>query len=283
MRVPALFTACLLGLAAVAAAASVAQPPLRIVSLAPNVTELLYAAGAGGQVVGASEYSDYPEEARQLPRIGNAFRLDYERIVSLHPDFAVTWESGTPAASVARLEALGVPVVTLRVSSFDDIAVALLRLGQLAGTSARAEAAAAALRQELTGLQQQYSGRTPVRVFVQLDDEPLFTVTGRHLISEMVRLCGGRNVFDTLPGMAPAVDLESVIGADPEVILYAGTDRDPAGRWRRWHGLAAVRFGGVRRVSADLVSRATPRALAGAREVCSVIETVRETRNRIGH
>lgn len=270
--------ACALALAATAA------PPVapRIVSLAPHVTELVYAAGAGSALVGASEFSDYPAGALQLPRVGDAFRLDYERIVSLRPDFVVAWESGTPTASTARLQALGVRVVVLRVRTLEDISTALVELGRLAGTSAVADLAADRLRRGFAELRQQYSGRPAVRVFVQLDDAPLFTVTGRHLISEMVGLCGGRNVFAGLPGLAPAVDLEAVIAADPELILYLGHGEAPDDRWRDWPGLSAVRLDSIRKVPPDLISRATPRALEGAREVCKAIEGTRETR-RIAH
>jgi ABC-type hemin transport system substrate-binding protein len=217
IRSLAMIGACTLALAATATPSAVP----RIVSLAPHVTELVYAAGAGSALVGASEFSDYPAAALNLPRVGDAFRLDYERIVSLRPDFVVAWESGTPAASTARLQALGVRVVVLSVQTLEDISTALVELGRLAGTSAVADLAADKLRQGFAELRQQYSGRPAVRVFVQLDDAPLFTVTGRHLISEMVGLCGGRNVFAALPGLAPAVDLEAVIAADPELILYA--------------------------------------------------------------
>jgi len=269
--------ACFLALVANAGPAAA----VRIVSLAPHVTELVYAAGAGAALVGASEYSDYPPQATDLPRVGDAFRLDYERIVSLRPDFAIAWESGTPAASIARLEALGVRVVTLRVQTLDDISAALLELGKLAGSTDGAEVAAADLRRGFAALRQRYAGRSGVRVFIQLDDAPLFTVTGRHLISEMVDLCGGQNVFARLPGLAPAVDLEAVIGADPEAILYLGKDPEPASRWSAWPELAAVRLGGIQHLSPDLVSRATPRALDGAREVCEAIERTRETRARL--
>jgi iron complex transport system substrate-binding protein len=277
-RLRRIVAACLLALAAPSAVLAAAP---RIVSLAPHVTELVYAAGAGESLVGASEFSDYPAGALSLPRVGDAFRLDYERIVSLRPDFAVAWESGTPAASIARLEALGVRVVVLRVKVLDDISAALVELGRLAGTSQAAEAAAASLRQGFAELRRQYAGRPAVRVFVQLDDAPLFTVTGRHLISEMVDLCGGRNVFAELPGLAPSVDLEAVIGADPELILYMGGNPEPPRHWRNWLGLSATRLDSVLRVPPDLIARATPRALEGAREVCNAIERTRELRR--GH
>ena len=252
----------------------------RIVSLAPHITELLFAAGAGPLVVGASEYSDYPEAARDLPRIGDAFRLDFEGILALQPDFAVAWQSGTPTGMIEQLRSLGVRVIVLDVRRLDDIAAAMLEIGDLAGTGAAAATAAASLRAELAGLRAEYAGRAPVRVFVELDHEPLFTVTDRHLISEMVALCGGVNVFGTLPGLAPMVDLESVVGAKPEAILYTGPEERPERNWARWPEIPAVAAGAVLRVPADLVSRATPRAAEGARAICRAIDSVREGRQR---
>lgn len=262
-----------------AAAADGAGP--RIVSLAPHITELLFAAGAGPLVVGASEYSDFPEAARRLPRIGDAFRLDYEGIVALRPDFAVAWQSGTPAGAIAQLESLGLRVVVLRIQSLDDIAAAVEEIGRLAGTGAVAGPAAGALRRELADLRRDHAGRAPVRVFVELDHQPLFTVTGRHMISEMVALCGGVNVFESLPGLAPVVDLEAVVAARPEAILYTGPDQDPARHWSAWQQIPAVAAGAVLRVPSDLVSRATPRAVEGVQAVCEAIETARRLRDAL--
>jgi iron complex transport system substrate-binding protein len=261
------------------AAAGAAGP--RIVSLAPHVTELLFAAGAGRFLVGTTEFSDFPAAARALPRIGDAFRLDYERIVALRPDFAVAWQSGTPAGALAQLEAVGVRVVLLQVTSLEDIAAAIDELGRLAGTAAQAQVAADRFRRELADIRAHYAGRSQVSVFVELDHEPLFTVTGRHLISEMVSICGGANVFAFLPGLAPTVDLEAVIAAAPEAILYTGPDVDPARRWRRWQEIPAVRTGNILQVPADLVSRATPRAVAGTRAVCEAIDGVRRRRTAL--
>ena len=208
-----------------------AEPPSRIVSLAPNVTELLFAAGAGSKLVGASEWSDYPEAARALPRIGDSFRLDYERILALSPDLVVAWETGTPGDRVERLRGLGLRVVSVGVETLDDIPRAIEELGRLAGTVAEAAAEAAALRRGIEALEAEYGGRAPVTVFVQLDEQPLFTVTVRHLISGMLALCGGRNIFADLPGVAPAVDLEAVLARDPQVILVTAARVDPVNHW----------------------------------------------------
>lgn len=260
-----------------AGAAAAAGAP-RIVSLAPNLTELLFAAGAGSQVVGVSEYSDWPPPARGLPRIGDAFRLDYEGILALRPDVAVAWRTGTPGGAVARLAESGVRVETVPVQSLEEIAAALERLGEIAGTSDLARPAAARFRDDIARLRARHAGSAPLAVFVELDHRPLFTVTGRHLISEMLAVCGGRNVFESLPGLAPAVDLEAVIAARPEVILHTGPDPDPAAHWRAWTGLPAVRDGNVLRVPGDVVSRATPRVIEGIEAICAALDGARSRR-----
>jgi len=264
--------ACALLAVAVGAAA---DGPTRIVSLAPHLTELLYAAGAGPRLVGASEWSDHPAAAMALPRIGDALRLDFERILALAPDLVVAWESGTPASNVRRLESLGLRVVSVRVETLEDIPRAIEQLGEIAGTSAEARLTAAALRRGLAELAREFAGRRPVDVFVQIDAQPLFTVTGRHLISDLLALCGGRNVFADLPGVAPAVDLEAVIARNPQVILVTSPRGDPQAQWARWRGIEAVRTGNVLVVPPDEVTRATPRALAGARILCEQLEQAR--------
>lgn len=256
-----------------------ASPPPRIVSLAPHLTEILFAAGAGAHVVGATEFSDHPEAARLLPRIGDAFRLDYERIVALRPDVAVAWESGTPARAVDRLRSLGIDVLMVRTNSPGDVADALESLGHLAGTGAEARAAAARLRADLESLRRQYAAADPVRVFVEIDADPLYTVTGTHLISQIVSLCGGENVFGELAGVAPAVDLEAVVARDPELILSTVGRGDALARWNRWPSMSAVRLGLVFSVSPDELTRPSPRIAAGARAVCAALA---EGRSRLG-
>ncbi len=259
-------------------AACTAKTPVpkgeRIISVAPNLTELLFAAGAAVQVVAVSEYSDHPEAAKALPRIGDAFRLDYERIVALAPTVAVIWESGTPPEVAQRLEGLGIRVVGIPTLRLDDIAVGLETLGELAGTEEVAAAAAAGFRAEIARLRAEYRERPKLRVFVQIDDAPLFTVGGSHLISEIVELCGGSNVFADAATLALPVDLESVLVRAPQVILSTD-DGDPVEYWARFDGLAAVANGSVYRAPADLLARPSPRISAGAAEVCALLDDAR--------
>ncbi len=262
-----------------AACAQEAAAPARerIVSVAPNLTEMLFAAGAADQVVAVSAYSDYPEAATKLPQIGDAFRLDYERIVALAPTVAVVWETGTPAGVAERLEGLGVRVVSIPTRNLDDIATGVLALGTLAGTRAVAERAAADYRARIAALRERYRGRPSVRVFVQIDDVPLYTVGGPHLITEILGLCGGENVFADADVQALPVDLESVLVRAPEVILSTDTDQ-PAPYWARFGQLTAVARGNLYQSNGDLLARPSPRIADGAADVCARLDEARAKR-----
>ncbi len=250
---------------------------LRIVSLAPNLTELAYAAGAGSTLVGTVEYSDYPEAARALPRVGDAWRVDPERVLELRPDLVLAWSSGTPGDTVARLESLGLRVVSIPTYRLADVGAALRTIGKIAGTTAVADAAAATFDAGIGRLRAAHATAPPLDVFIEIDDEPLFTVNGRHVISEVVQLCGGRNVFADLPQLAPPVALEAVIARDPQVILSTDdTIADPKALWRRWTRVAAVRDGTIYSMPSDTLTRATPRLAEGAREVCAALDDARK-------
>ncbi len=266
----------LLLLALLGAAAPAQERPLRIVSLAPHLTELVFAAGAGETLVGTVAYSDYPAQALDIERIGDAWRVDLERLVALQPDLVLAWPSGTPEQTLQRLDASGLEVVLLPTDRLADVAAALRRIGELTGRAAEAGAAASRFEAGVDALRERHAADPVVSVFVQLDDQPLYTINGRHLISEVVELCGGRNVFGELPQLAPAVSLESVLARDPQVILTTDdTIADPRRAWSRWQGMRAVRAGTIYAVPADTVSRATPRLIEGIAAVCEALAAAR--------
>ncbi len=253
------------------------QTPQRIVSLAPNATELLFAAGAGARIVGASDYSDYPEAARRIPRVGGAL-LDLETIAALHPDVIVAWADGNAPAQLQRLKQLGIPVYLSLQKRLDDIPATLQRLGQLAGTGDVAQAAAAQFRADLARLRNTYSARKTVRVFYQVWDEPLLTINGTHIISDALTTCGGENIFAKLPALTPTVSIENVLQADPDAIVTSSQDAQPPARldaWRRWPRLSAVRNHHLFFVHADWIDRATPRILKGVAELCGLLDQAR--------
>jgi iron complex transport system substrate-binding protein len=264
------------GLAAPAAMAATPPAP-RILSLAPNLTEIAYAAGAGGLLVGTVEFSDYPAAARQVPRVGDAWRVDTERVLALRPDVVLAWATGTPAATIDQLRRLGLDVVEIQTQRLADIPAALRRVGQLAGTEGTAERAAADFDARVAGQRARYANRAPVSVFIQIDDDPVYTVNGRHVISEIVELCGGRNVFAGLPQLAPAISAEAVLAVDPQLILSTDdTIRDPLAQWQRWPRLRAVAAGTVYSLPSDLVTRASPRLADGVEVTCAAIERARQ-------
>ena len=267
--------AALLAAALCSAVTAAAERP-RIVSLAPNLTEITYAAGAGPALVGTVEYSDYPEAARSLPRVGDGWRIDLEQVLALRPDIVLAWSSGTPAATIERLRATGLRVVEVPTFRLADVPAALRLVGELAGTRAAAESAAARFDAQVQRLRRQHAGARPVRVFIEIDDEPLFTVNGRHIISEVAGLCGGRNVFAGLPQIAPQVDVEAVLASDPDVILSTDdTIADPRAQWLAWPQLRAVRLGTIYSLSSDTVTRASPRLAQGAAQVCAALDAAR--------
>lgn len=258
---------------------TLAAPAQRIVSLAPHITELLFAAGAGARVVGVSAYSDFPAAARSVPQVGGASGLDLEAILALHPDLVVAWAAAGQREQVARLQAMGIPVYWSDPRHIADIADSLQRLGRLAGTEAVARREAARLRRGFAALDQRYRQRRAVRVFYEIWPQPLMTVNGQHMISAVLRLCGARNVFAKLPTLVATVGTEAVLAADPQVIFAAGRDGQAGGwltAWRRWPQLAAVRTGQLDTLPADLIQRAGPRLLQGARLVCRAIQRARE-------
>ncbi|MEO6920919.1 MAG: cobalamin-binding protein [Collimonas sp.] len=254
------------------------QPAHRIVSLAPHATELLFAAGAGSYLVGVSDYSDYPPAAQKIPSVGGSSALDIERIVSLKPDLVVAWSSGNSASQLARLRALGIPVFESEPRKLEAIASSLLRLGQLAGTEDSGAAAAKAFNSRLAQLTTTYQQRPPVRVFYQIWQKPLMTLNGSHMVSSVIRLCGGENVFGTLPQLAPTVSTEAVLTANPEVIFAADGGSAPDTGWRRFPKLAAVAGNNLFTLTPNWMSRPGPRILDGAAELCQKLDLARSHR-----
>jgi iron complex transport system substrate-binding protein len=264
------------------ATVTLAAPAQRVISLAPHVTELLYAAGGGPKMVGAVSYSDYPPDAKQLPRVGDNKSLDLERIVALKPDLIVVWRHGNAQRQLERVRELHVPLFFSEPRRLDDIAVSLTKLGRLLGTSASADAAAAAYRDDIARLRARYANRPAVSVFYQVWDRPLMTLNGEHMISDVITLCGGRNVFADLQPLVPTVSTEAVLAANPQAIVTAApgatrpdTTLPQLDTWRAWPGLAAVANNNLFAIDGDLINRPAPRIAQGARQLCDDLELAR--------
>ncbi len=262
-----------------AAALLVAAPCLaaqRIVTLSPHLAELVCAAGACERLVGVVAYSDYPAEVTRLPQVGDAFNLDLERVAALRPDLVLAWEGGSSAQTVSRLRGLGYDVRSLKVQRLDEIADAIEQIGRWLDQPAAAAGAAQRVRSRLQALRARYAAPRPLRVFFEIQVQPLYTVNAESPISEAIALCGGRNVFANLGALAATVGLEAAFAADPDVVVYARQDETATRAfWRRHPELRAVGAGRLYAVDADLLSRATPRMLDGVEQLCAVLERAR--------
>jgi iron complex transport system substrate-binding protein len=251
----------------------------RVVSLAPNLTELVFTVGAGDKLVGVSAWSDYPREVLKLPVVGDAFTIDQEQLALANPDLLLVWKDGTPAHVIDKLRSIGYNVVAVKTKSLDDVAEALLTIGELTGHSREAAAAASQYRAELQALRDTYEGLPAIRVFYQVAARPLYTINNEHYISELISACGGDNIFEDLTELAPTVDVEAVVDRNPEVML-ASTDagNDAFLEWERWPDIAAIRLGNQFLLPADEIGRATTRIIVAGNAMCLALLQARRNR-----
>ena len=259
---------------------TLSRPAQRIVTLAPHLTELAFAAGAGSRLAGVARFSDFPPAARDIPQVGDSALMEFERIAALRPDLILAWKSGNAPADVERLEQLGYRVFVSEAARLADVPRLLRSIGALAGTLPEATHAAAEFGKEVRALRERFAKVARVRVFYMIWRKPLMTVNGSHLISDVIALCGGENVFAGIRQLTPAVTLEAVIAAKPQVVLGGS---DPSGgdtyaaEWRAF-APGPLRELPVFYVNPDLIQRPTQRIVEGAKVVCSALERVRNSR-----
>ncbi len=290
IRLPLLFVSLVLSVQSIAAITvhddagrkiRLEAPARRIISLAPHVTELLFEIGAGDAIVAATEYSDYPEAAKRLPRVGGLAGIALERVVAAKPDLVIAWQSGTAQAQIEALGRLGIPVFRSEPHALADVATTLERFGALTGHVRQASARAEEFRRKVAALRDTHASRALVRVFYQVWNNPLMTIGGPHLITSVIELCGGRNVFASVGMLAPTIDAEAVIAADPQLIVTAaesGNQRNDIAQWSRWTSVSAVRNRRYLFLDPVLITRHTSRILIGAEALCRAIDAVRADR-----
>jgi iron complex transport system substrate-binding protein len=255
------------------------KPAQRVVALAPHVTELLFAAGGAEKIVGAVSYSDYPEAAKQVPRVGDNRQVDMERLLAMKPDLLVVWRHGTSERQIDQLRQLGIPIFHSEPKKLDQIADNLEKMGKLLGTEPAANAAAKELRQKLASLRTQYASRPPVRTFYQVWDKPLYTLNGEHIVSDALKACGGQNIFADQKVTAPVVSVEAVLEADPEAV-FGTAEKDYGGvnLWRPYKTFKATRQDNLFTIDGNLLNRAGPRMIAGTAVLCEKLEEARKHR-----
>lgn len=252
-------------------------PARRIITLAPNLAELVFAAGAGEYLQAVVEYSDFPAAVLRIPRVGNAFRIDLERIIELKPDLVIGWKSGNPQAALQKLEQLGITVWQIEITRPEEIADAVENISRAAGTLDQGQAVAQQLRDKLSELKRKNAGKKPIMFFYQISARPLYTINGQHIISRSLEICGGRNVFANLQSLAPQVSRESVILADPQTMIAPAIPGQPPALqgWNEWHRLQAVQNKTMLYLPADDISRAAPRLLDSIDLACRLLDEVR--------
>lgn len=259
-----------------------AVPAQRVVALAPHLTEIVFAAGAGDRLIGVVRFSDHPQAAQRLPQVGDAARIDLEHIVKLGPDLILAWRSGNSPRDVMRLEQLGFPVFVTEPARLADIPRLLRMIGALTGRQQEAEREVLKFNNKINELRKMHEGKPPLRVFYEIWHRPLLTVNGAHLISDVIALCGGRNVFAHAPALTPAVSLEAVLAAQPEVILggsSAGGEQEFIAQWRAV-AVHKLRTTPTLYIAPDSIQRQTPRIAEGAAAICEHLEKVRAQRRQ---
>jgi len=254
-------------------------PAQRIVALAPHIVENAYSAGAGEQLVAAVNYSDYPSEAKDLPRVGGYNAVSLERILAKEPDLVLMWASGNGESTQRQLERLGLTVYVSEPRKLEDVAQAIVDIGTLAGTESVARGAADNYLERLERLRSQHAGLEPVSVFYQVWNDPLQTLNDEHLVSDVIRLCGGRNIYADAVTLAPKVNKESLLERDPQVIVASGMGEERPewlDEWRDWPGLTAVQQDNLFFVPPDIIQRHTARIVEGAELFCTHLARARE-------
>ena len=260
-------------------AVTLQKPAQRVIAMSPHVTELLFAAGGADKIVGAVTYSDFPEAAKKIPRVGDNRQIDMERVIAMKPDLIVIWMHGNVERQIEMLRQLKVPLYHSEPLKLEGISENVERLGQLMGTEKVAQPAAAEIRKQFAALGKQYSTRPPVRLFYQVWDKPLYTLSSKSIVSDAIQLCGGVNIFADLKVTAPVVSVEAVLQADPEAIV--GTSEKDYGSidlWRPYPNMTAVKNDNLFRLEGELLNRAGPRMVAGAAALCERLETARKHR-----
>ncbi len=260
-------------------AVNLSGPAQRIISLAPHITELIFASGAGEKLAGTVSYSDFPEAAKQVPRIGTNKQLSYESLVGLNPDLVLTWRSGNGDEVASRLRSLGINVHESEMATLEDVARTLRIYGALSGNAREADLKAQEFIGRLGLLRKRYSNQVPVSVYYQIWNEPLLTLNDEHIISDVIRLCGGRNAFAESVALVSRISVETVIRKDPQVIIASGMDQarpEWLDEWRRWSSMVSVAENQLYFVPPDLLQRHTLRIMQGAEMVCDYLDKARK-------
>jgi len=251
-------------------------PAVRVVTLAPSLTELVFAAGAGDKLAGVSAYSDYPSAARGLPEVADAAGVSWESLLALKPDLVLAWKGGTRPVDISRLSSLGVNVFVVEIKQLADVSRALRSIGRLVGQPGPADDAAEVFQRQLAALREANADKPVVKTFFEISAKPLMTVNRDHVISEMISLCGGSNVFGDAAGLVSEPSREELLARGPQAILFGrSSGQKPHPVNSAYEGQPAAREGRAYGITADYAFRPGPRLLLAAGEICDALDRSR--------
>jgi iron complex transport system substrate-binding protein len=253
------------------------KPAQRIITLAPSLTELAFAAGAGDKLVAVSAYSDYPLIAKKLPQVSDASGVSFESLLALKPDLILAWKSGNRASDLQRIRDFGISVFAIEIERMNDVPRALRNIGLLAATSSISERAATDFEQRIETLRTANTAKSKVSVFFEISREPLMSVNRDHAISEVIRLCGGENAFADMAPLVFVTPLEALFSKQPDVIIYTSSDASEKMPSLRYRGLKAANAKRIYRIPADPILRTGPRMAEGVANVCATLNQARQS------
>jgi iron complex transport system substrate-binding protein len=254
----------------------ISGPPRRIVSVAPNVTEILFALGLEDRLVGVSNYCQYPPEAKKIEKIGGYINPSLEKIVALRPDLVVGIAEGDLRTFVDKLAGLNVPVYIANPRDALEVLTSIRKIGEATFAPEPARRIVRSMEERIRKVQDKVRGRPRPRVLHILDFNPLLSAGKGTFVDDLIRLGGGRNVAETATGKYPRFSMEEVLVQDPEVILLASMKSgDPMVKqrrwWERWKTISAVKQGRVYVLDSDLIHRPSPRMVEGLEQVAKAI------------
>lgn len=257
------------------------RPAVRIVSLAPHITEALFAAGAGDRLVGTVSYSDFPEAAKKIPLVGSYNEVNFEQILALQPDLIIGWQTGNSSDALEKLKTLQLPVYLSEPKDLISIARNIRQFGILAGTETVANTAADTFERKLAQLKADNAQKPVLTVFYQVWEEPLYTLGGGHFSRDMFALCGSRNIFADQEHPSPVVSVEAIVTRNPQVMLtgdHHGERKieDWKAKWVSWSSIDAVKHDQLYLVDQDIYTRSSPRAVQGAEHLCGILDQARK-------
>jgi vitamin B12 transport system substrate-binding protein len=251
-------------------------PAKRIIALSPHGVEMLFAIGAGESILATTDYADYPAAAKDIPRIGGYYGIQIERVIELNPDLIIVWQSGNKQGDINQLRDLGFTLFNSDPKNLADVATDLEALGKLTGNEVQAQQVATDYRQQLAQIRLKNQAKPAVKVFYQLWSTPLMTVAKGSWIQHLIEVCHGENVFYDAASEYPQISIENVLLTGAEVILQSQDEGNVLGiNWADWPELPAVKNQHIYQFDADLLHRATPRAIQGVNAVCGALDKVR--------